>query len=76
VPDRLAYRDIYPDEYRYPSLPGNPLSEARGAAQLLLRLADSVRNGTVRPPDISAFDRRNLGLRYLEVITGLARASA
>lgn len=76
VPDRLAYRDIYPDEYRYPSLPGSPLSEARGAAQLLLRLADSVRNGTVRPPDISAFDRRNLGLRYLEVITGLARASA
>jgi glycosyltransferase involved in cell wall biosynthesis len=76
VPDRLAYRDMYPDEYRYPSLPGNPLSEARGAAQLLLRLADSVRNGTVRPPDISAFDRRNLGLRYLEVITGLARASA
>ena len=76
VPDRLAYREIYPEEYRYPSLPGNPLSEARGAVQLLLRITDSVNNGTVRPPDVSTFDRRNLGPRYLEEFTGLARASA
>ena len=76
VPDRLAYREIYPDEYRYPSLPGDPLPEALGAAQLLLRLAGSVNNGAERPPDISAYGRGHLGPRYLQEFAGLAGASA
>lgn len=75
VPDRLAYQELYPPQCRYPSVPDQPVSEARGAAQLLLRLAADLSHGVVQAPDVSAFDRRYLGPRYLAEFQGLLAAS-
>jgi len=67
VPDRLAYRELYPDWCRYPSCPDDAGREARGAAGLISELADKRERGHVAAPDVSAFSVRSLAPRYAEL---------
>lgn len=63
VPDRLAYPEIYPSQFRYLSDPQDPVGEAQGAARLVCRLAElSARHES--PPDVSAFGRDQMRPRY------------
>ena len=39
VPDRLAYKEFYPAQYRYESADNDPARECEAAAQLLMQLA-------------------------------------
>lgn len=55
VPDRLAYRELYPAKYRYPSRPESAMEEASGAAALIAEMAADLGTGAVAAPDISAF---------------------
>jgi len=72
VPDRLAYREMYPAWCRYPSHPDDGAREARGAADLILELADGLEHGSVIPPDVSAFSMRSLAPRYADLFRGFA----
>ncbi len=55
VPDRLAYAELYPDRYRYPSFPGDASREGSAGAELVEQLFLALQAGEVHPPDISAF---------------------
>jgi glycosyltransferase involved in cell wall biosynthesis len=52
VPDRLSYRELYPDAYRYASFEGDPQREAKAAAELVSTLAASLAQGEIAAPDI------------------------
>jgi glycosyltransferase involved in cell wall biosynthesis len=67
VPDRLAYREIYPPGFRYPSSPGNVAREARAAADLIVDLEGKLARGGVESPNVSAFGMSSLAPRYSEV---------
>ncbi len=67
VPDRLAYRELYPREYRYSSLPGSPREEASGAAALILAMASSLPPA----PDMSGFTVAGLKPRYRDTLSEL-----
>ena len=76
VPDRLAYREIYPQQFRYrSSADGDPQAEARSGAELVQRLALQLQQGRVTPPDISAFDPQQLAARYRNLFATLVGAS-
>lgn len=55
VPDRLAYRDIFPPAYRYRSDPARPEQEAHAAAEMIGRLARVREQGELAIPDVSAY---------------------
>jgi len=67
VPDRLAYREMYPEHCRYQSCPDNLQQEADSAITLLLELAarPSV------PIDMSAYSIEQLRPRYLRLLQSL-----
>jgi glycosyltransferase involved in cell wall biosynthesis len=67
VPDRLAYREMYPEHCRYQSCPDNLQQEADSAITLLLALAarPSV------PIDMSAYSIEQLRPRYLRLLQSL-----
>ncbi len=71
VPDRLAYREIYPDRFRYASV-SDAGSEADAAARLLCQLAEGLSLGTVVPPDLNRFSAEALTGRYREVFATLS----
>lgn len=76
VPDRLAYRELYPKQFRYSSSPeDDPQAEARSGAGLVQRLALELQEGRVTPPDISAFDTQQLAVRYRNAFTTLIGAA-
>ena len=76
VPDRLAYRELYPEQFRYSSSPeDDPQAEARSGAELVQRLALELQEGRVTPPDISAFDTQQLAVRYRNAFTTLIGAA-
>jgi glycosyltransferase involved in cell wall biosynthesis len=69
VPDRLAYREFLPEEYRYESLPDDPEAEAEILADHLLRLCrDPGKTRSLNVPDISYLSWEKLAVRYREVI--------
>lgn len=74
VPDRLAYREIYPAEFRYRSDFDNPELEAAAAARLICKLAAALARGSVEPPDVSAFGFSSLSGRYAAEFSALAAA--
>lgn len=67
VPDRLAYREIYPAWCRYTSHPEDAGREARAAADLIVDLAGRRERGSVEVPDVSAFSADALAPRYAEL---------
>jgi glycosyltransferase involved in cell wall biosynthesis len=54
VPDRLAYREIYPPEYRYASHPDNIREEAGAALERLAFWSQAMAEGRGALPDIAA----------------------
>lgn len=75
VPDRLAYPEIYPAQFRYASLPEAPEAEAAAAAARVRQLAALLTRGDALAPDISAYGRSALGPRYLALLARLAALS-
>ncbi|MEM8564527.1 MAG: DUF3524 domain-containing protein, partial [Pseudomonadota bacterium] len=71
VPDRLVYPEIYPNQFRYPSIPGDPIAEAAGAARLVTRIDAGLRSGRESAPDVSAFSSSSLKPHYAEAIGNL-----
>ena len=67
VPDRLAYRETYAEEFRYPSCPDDPALEAAGAAQLLSTIATQL----PEVPDLSAYALTALRARYRRILCNL-----
>ncbi len=67
VPDRLAYRETYAHEFRYPSCPDDPALEATGAAQLLSNIATQLPES----PDLSAYTLSPLRVRYQRILCNL-----
>jgi glycosyltransferase involved in cell wall biosynthesis len=72
VPDRLAYRDIYPAELRYTSATSQPEREARAAADLVERLALRIAKDDRPVPAVNAFSLDTLAPRYRELLVALA----
>ena len=72
VPARLAYPEIYPAPFCYPSHPLDSRREARKAAALIGQLAGQLAKGPVAAPDVSAFDRERLRPAYQQVLAELA----
>lgn len=67
VPDRLVYRELYPDAFRYQSDPLQPDREATSAVALIRHLAAN-RPSTL---DMDGFSVDTLGKRYRAVIKAL-----
>lgn len=63
VPDRLAYREFYPQWCRYRSCPEAPEREAEEAAASLCAMAAQL----PEPPDLSSLSLSGLKSRYLSV---------
>jgi glycosyltransferase involved in cell wall biosynthesis len=72
VPERQAYPEIYPPQYRYASHPQDPAREARAAASLVCRLAGEVERGGTQVPDISGFGQASLRARYAQLLEATA----
>ncbi len=72
VPDRLAYREIYPASLRYCSSPEQPEREARAAADLVGELAASLSHGGHPGVDVQHYGQAALGPRYRSLFESLA----
>ncbi|MDH3559843.1 MAG: DUF3524 domain-containing protein [Gammaproteobacteria bacterium] len=65
VPDRLAYPEWLGAEYRYPSLPADPVRESGDIARRLILLAKQHKQGVLPPaPDVSGLSWSRLGPDY------------
>ena len=53
VPDRLAYKEFFEAEFRYPSSPDDPEREAEALAKRLVSLATLHGKGSTTAPDVS-----------------------
>jgi len=72
VPDRLAYPEFIPDNYRYNSCPDDEVREAESLAASLSQLAESHRRDRLpTSPDVSYLFWANMRDRYREVIEAL-----
>ncbi|MEH6586440.1 MAG: DUF3524 domain-containing protein [Halioglobus sp.] len=67
VPDRLAYRELYPESCRYQSCPDDPDREAASAVALILQQAEQA----AIPPDLSAYGIKSLQPQYQQLLEGL-----
>ena len=72
VPDRLAYREIYPAAFRYTSALEDEAAEARAAAQTIVQMAADLAAGQVRPPGLGEWSVEALRPRYQRVFECLA----
>ncbi len=70
VPDRLAYREYYPEACRYASCPEDPQREAASAAARLLEFVAGER--PPRSPDFSGLALPALRAEYSAVLERLA----
>jgi glycosyltransferase involved in cell wall biosynthesis len=75
VPDRQAYPEIYPSQFRYDSHPDDPALDGRAAAGLLCRLAAGMEQPGLQPPDVGAFDPGRLRLAYAALLETLPAAA-
>jgi hypothetical protein len=73
VPDRLAYREIYPAAFRYTSAPADAATEARAAAQRIIRVAANLAAGEATAPGLDDWSIEALRPRYQRVFEGLTR---
>jgi len=76
VPDRLAYREFFPDEHRFSSRPEEPEAESVDLANRLAVLCeDPERTRSTPVPDLSELSWKVLGPEYRTFIENLARSS-
>ena len=69
VPDRLAYPEFIPEEFRYPSFEENETREIQELAARLERLClDTEGTRKIKPPDLGHLSWEKLGPRYGEII--------
>ena len=72
VPDRLAYPEFIPDEYRYPSYPDDAESESQAIATHLKTLAQNFQNGRFpQAPNLSKLSWSQLRADYEKEIRAL-----
>lgn len=74
VPGRLAYPEIFSQEYLYPSYPDDSEREALAAARLITALADQLALGACQPPDISGFAMHTLAPKYVSLFLAIANS--
>jgi glycosyltransferase involved in cell wall biosynthesis len=74
VPDRLAYREIYPDRFRYCSALQEPSREAASAAALIQSLAAQLAAGQLPVPAVDDWAAAALGPRYRAVFAELCQS--
>lgn len=72
VPDRLAYRDSYPEVFRYPSRPEDPSAEAAGAVELIGRLDAAAAAGAAPAVAVDHFTTDALVGAYRRELLALA----
>lgn len=72
VPRRLAYPEIYPPQFCYPSEQEDPEREAAGAVKRLQALAEGLAEGRIRPPTMEAFSPDTVQPAYASLFTALA----
>lgn len=72
LPARLAYPELYPARFLYPSRPDAPDSEADAACRRLLALATSRRRGEVTAPSLADYTLSALAPHYRALLEGLA----
>lgn len=72
LPDRLAYRELYPREALYASHPGDPAREARAAADKIARAASGLGRGVLTAPSVERFTLGALGPAYRRSLDELA----
>lgn len=75
VPDRQAYPEIFPAQFRYAVHADDEALEASSAAALVARLAALVGQDGTGPPDVSAFSCRQLQPRYSALLLSLKSAA-
>lgn len=69
VPDRLAYRDYVPDQYRYPSYPEQPAREIEALIEKLSQVCAEPRRIREAPAvDVEKFRWAHLESKYREQI--------
>ncbi len=69
IPDRLAYRELFPEEYRVPSREDDPEGESRVFAARLEELCrDPEGTRSIPRPDLGHLSWEVLGPRYGEVL--------
>jgi glycosyltransferase involved in cell wall biosynthesis len=74
VPDRQAYTEMYPREFRYPCHGADAKAEAVAAAGLVRRLAAGIEQGDTVVPDLSLYGLRQLQGRYEDLLQSLVDA--
>ena len=74
VPDRLAYPEIYPAQYRYASSPEDLCQEAAAAVDLIRIQSRGVKQGSVPAPDVATYTSEQLQPRYLQTLLATADA--
>ncbi|WP_116365129.1 tRNA-queuosine alpha-mannosyltransferase domain-containing protein [Parahaliea mediterranea] len=72
LPRRLAYPELYPAPFLYPSHPDEPAREATGAADRVMALASALRRGTVQPPSVAGHSLAALAPRWRQALGALA----
>ena len=75
VPDRLAYPEIYPPEFRYSSHGSDAKTEAVAAAALVRRLGAKIEQGDAVAPDVSHYGTGKLQRGYADLLQTLAGAA-
>lgn len=70
VPDRLVYRELYPEAFRYASCT-DPRAESAAAVDLILRQAQALRAGHCPLPPLSSHTPARLVARYRAELGGL-----
>ena len=73
VPDRLAYREMYPAGFRYASHPADPQADAAAAAEILLAVAAGLTRGRSTGPTDIGLDRRGAAPPLCAVVFGAGR---
>jgi glycosyltransferase involved in cell wall biosynthesis len=73
VPDRLAYREMYPAQYRYASHLDDPEREAVAARELIVALVASLASAELAAPDVSTFGWQQLAPRYRRILQALVQ---
>ena len=64
VPDRLAYVELYPERFRYRSVPDDPREEARAAVDCLIGTWRALQQEEITAPDLQRFSLASMGPRY------------
>ena len=72
VPDRLAYREMYSEAFRYRSCPDDPEAEAAAAVNLIQGLAVQLAQGTASPVSVEGYSLEALAQDYRRELTALA----